>query len=159
VTLTNRRLIPRLALKHAGIDGWFESRSASIDVRRFKPAPQVYHMVAEELDVPTSAICMVAARMGHDWAQSVGLLGSLIARRGTPLAVPGLPQPQAVAPDLPGVATQLIRLWRWSVRGKLHQRADDSGRYVIRLAPRASNVSAPPYSSARTLIAPHFGAP
>jgi hypothetical protein len=28
------------------------------------------------------------------------------------LLVPGLPQPQAAAPDLPGVATQLIKLWR-----------------------------------------------
>src|SRR5262249_8481997 len=51
-------------LKHAGIDGWFE-KSFSVDrVRRFKPAPQVYHMVAEELDVPPAAICMVAA---HVW--------------------------------------------------------------------------------------------
>src|SRR5262249_7962922 len=51
-------------LKHAGIDGWFDD-SFSIDrVRRFKPAPQVYHMVAEELDVPPAAICMVAA---HVW--------------------------------------------------------------------------------------------
>ena len=90
-------------------------RSFSIDrVRRFKPAPQVYHMVAEELDVPTSAICMVAA---HVWdtigAQSVGCAAALIARPGNaPLPVPGLPQPQAVAADLPGVATQLIKLWR-----------------------------------------------
>ena len=38
---------------------------------------------------------------------------ALIARPGNaPLPVPGLPQPQAVAPDLPGVATQLIKLWR-----------------------------------------------
>jgi 2-haloacid dehalogenase len=101
-------------LKHAGIDGWFE-RSFSIDrVRRFKPAPQVYHMVAEELNVPTSAICMVAA---HVWdtigAQSVGCSGALVARPGNaPLPVPGLPQPQAVAPDLPGVADQMIKLWR-----------------------------------------------
>jgi len=26
--------------------------------------------------------------------------------------VHGLPQPQAVAPDLPGLASQLIKLWR-----------------------------------------------
>jgi 2-haloacid dehalogenase len=115
VTLTNSPPDPREnPLKHAGIDGWFE-RSFSIDrVRRFKPAPQVYHMVAEELDMPLSAICMVAA---HVWdtigAQSVGCSAALIARPGNaPLPVPGLPQPQAVAPDLPGVATQLIKLWR-----------------------------------------------
>ena len=71
-------------------------------------------MVAEELDVPPAAICMIAA---HVWdtigAQSVGCSGALVARPGNaPLPVHGLPQPQAVAPDLPGVAAQMIRLWR-----------------------------------------------
>jgi len=115
VTCTNSPPDPQTSpLKHAGIDDWFE-RSFSIDrVRRFKPAPQVYHMVAEELNVPPSAICMVAA---HVWdtigAQSVGCSAALIARPGNaPLPVHGLPQPQVVAPDLPAVATQMIRLWR-----------------------------------------------
>jgi 2-haloacid dehalogenase len=115
VTCTNSPPDPEASpLKHAGIDGWFE-KSLSIDrVRRFKPAPQVYHMVAEELNVPPSAICMVAA---HVWdtigAQSVGFSAALIARPGNaPLPLDGLPQPQVVAPDLPGVATQMIRLWR-----------------------------------------------
>jgi 2-haloacid dehalogenase len=115
VTLSNSPPVSQSSpLKHAGIDGWFE-KSFSVDrVRRFKPAPQVYHMVAQELDVPPAAICMVAA---HVWdtigAQSVGCSGALITRSGNaPLPVRGLPQPQAVAPDLPGVATQLIKLWR-----------------------------------------------
>ena len=53
VSLTNSPPDPQTSpLKHAGIDGWFE-KSFSVDrARRFKPAPQVYHMVAEELDVP-----------------------------------------------------------------------------------------------------------
>jgi 2-haloacid dehalogenase len=64
--------------------------------------------------VPPAAICMVAA---HVWdtigAQSVGCSGALITRPGNAsLPVPGLPQPQAFAPDLPGLATQLIKLWR-----------------------------------------------
>jgi 2-haloacid dehalogenase len=115
VTLTNSPPDPqRSPLKHAGIDNWFE-KSFSVDrVRRFKPAPQVYHMVTEELAVPPSAICLVAA---HVWdtigAQSVGWSAALVARPGNaPLVIPGLPQPQAVAPDLPGVAAQLIKLWR-----------------------------------------------
>jgi 2-haloacid dehalogenase len=115
VTLTNSPPDPQTSpLKNAGIDGWFE-KSFSIDrVRRFKPAPQVYHMVAEELDVPPAEICLVAA---HVWdtlgAQSIGCSAALITRPGNaPLPVHGLPQPQAVAPDLPGLATQLIKLWR-----------------------------------------------
>ena len=115
VTLTNSPPAPQTSpLKHAGIDHWFE-KSFSIDrVRRFKPAPQVYHLVAEALDVPPTAICMVAA---HVWdtigAQSIGCSGALLARPGNaPLPVHGLPQPQAVAPDLPALATQLIKLWR-----------------------------------------------
>src|SRR5262245_1868291 len=114
VTLTNSPPDPLTSpLKHAGIDGWFE-RSFSIDrVRRFKPAPQVYHMVAAELGVPPAAICMVAA---HVWdtigAQSIGCSGALVARPGNaPLPVHGLPQPQVVASALPGAATQIIRLW------------------------------------------------
>jgi len=101
-------------LERAGL-GHFIERQFSIDsVRRFKPAPQVYHLVAEQLDVPPSDICLVAA---HTWdtvgAQSVGYSAGLVARPGNaPLPVKGLPQPQAVAPDLPGVAKQLIALWR-----------------------------------------------
>ena len=115
VTCTNSPPDPQASpLKHAGIDGWFE-KSLSIDrVRRFKPAPQVYHMVAEELDVAPAEICMVAA---HVWdtigAQSVGCSAALLTRPGNaPLPVHGLPQPQVVAPDLPGAAVQMIRLWR-----------------------------------------------
>ena len=92
VTCTNSPPGPQASpLKHAGIDGWFE-KSFSVDrVRRFKPAPQVYHMVAEELNVPPGAICMVAA---HVWdtigTQRVGCSAALIARPGNaPLPVHG----------------------------------------------------------------------
>ena len=101
-------------LEHAGIGKWFE-RSFSVDrVRRFKPAPQGYHMVAEELDVEPRSLCMVAA---HVWdtigAQSVGYSAALITRRGNaPLFAGRLPQPQIVAPDLVAVAVEAARLWR-----------------------------------------------
>jgi 2-haloacid dehalogenase len=115
VTLTNSPPGPGASpLEHAGIGGWFE-KSYSVDrVRRFKPAPQVYHMVAEELGVTPADICMVAA---HVWdtigAQSVGCSGALVTRPGNALLpVRGLPQPQVSAPDLPGVAGEIIRLWR-----------------------------------------------
>ena len=52
-----------IQLTHAGIDGYFE-RLLSVDlVRRYKPAPQVYHMAAEELFVSTAAICMVSTHV------------------------------------------------------------------------------------------------
>jgi len=118
VTLTNSPPDAQLKqLGHAGINGFFE-RLFSIDrVRRYKPAPQTYHMVAEELNVPTAEICLISA---HVWdnvgAQNVGCQSALIARPGnapTPvLEVPGWPVPAAVGPDLPSVATQLIKLWR-----------------------------------------------
>jgi 2-haloacid dehalogenase len=115
ITLTNSPPGPKTSpLQHAGIDVWFE-KSFSVDrVRRFKPAPEVYRMVAEELHAAPADICMVAA---HVWdtigAQSVGCSGALVTRPGNALLpVAGLPQPQVSAPDLPGVAEQMIRLWR-----------------------------------------------
>ena len=39
-------------------------RQFSIDrVRSYKPAPQVYHLVAQELDLPASSCCKVAAHV------------------------------------------------------------------------------------------------
>jgi 2-haloacid dehalogenase len=107
-----------IQLTHAGIDGYFE-RLLSVDlVRRYKPAPQVYHMAAEELYASTAEICMVST---HVWdtlgAQNVGCPTALIARPGNApppkLAVLGWPAaPVAVGSDLSSVAAQLIKLWR-----------------------------------------------
>jgi 2-haloacid dehalogenase len=101
-------------LENAGLSEWFERSFNVGSVRRFKPAPQGYHMVAEELDVQTSSLCMVAA---HVWdtigAQSVGYSAALITRVGNALLFAGrLPQPQIVAPDLPAMAAEAIRRWR-----------------------------------------------
>lgn len=116
VTCTNSPPNPQgnSPLEHAGLAHFFE-RQFSIDtVRAFKPSQHVYHMVAQGLDVPASSCCMVAA---HVWdtigAQSAGFAAALVARPGNaPLMVKGLPQPQAVGPDLPAVASQLIKMWR-----------------------------------------------
>jgi 2-haloacid dehalogenase len=115
VSFTNSPTDPKTSpLKNAGIADWFE-RSFSVErVRRFKPAPQGYHLVAEELEADPSSLCMVAA---HVWdtigAQSVGYSAALITRSGNaPLLVNRLPQPQIIAPDVPGVAADSIRLWR-----------------------------------------------
>jgi 2-haloacid dehalogenase len=115
VTLTNSPPVPGPSpLENAGLGGWFE-KSFSVDrVRRFKPAPEVYHMVVDEMGVSPSQICMVAA---HVWdtigAQSIGCSGALIARPGNAsLQVKGVPQPQIVGPTLPEMAAQAIALWR-----------------------------------------------
>jgi 2-haloacid dehalogenase len=101
-------------LERAGLAHFFEHQFSVDTVRRFKPAPEVYHLVTERLNVPPSAICLVAA---HTWdtigAQSVGFYAGLMTRPGNAsLPVHGLPQPQVVAPDLVQMATQMIGLWR-----------------------------------------------
>src|SRR5262249_47818673 len=101
-------------LESAGLAGFFERQFSIEAARAYKPAQVLYHMVAQELDVPPSACCMVAA---HVWdtigAQSAGLAAALLTRPGNaPLPVPGLPQPNVVAPDLPALAAKMIALWR-----------------------------------------------
>jgi 2-haloacid dehalogenase len=103
-------------LARAGIADFFERHFNTQSVRRFKVAQSVYHMVAEEMDVPPAACCMITA---HAWdalgAQYVGFSAGLMNRPGqASLVMHGLPQPLAVAPDLPGVAAQLIKLRRHS---------------------------------------------
>jgi 2-haloacid dehalogenase len=117
-TLTNSPPMhgSRTPLENAGLDRFFERQFNIEVVGAYKPAPAVYHMVARELGVPTAACCMVAA---HVWdtigGQSAGMAGALLTRPGnTVLPVPGLPQPNAMAADLPSLAAQLIRMWRAS---------------------------------------------
>jgi 2-haloacid dehalogenase len=118
VTLTNSPSDAQVKqLKNAGIDGYFDKLFSIDRVRRYKPAPQAYHMLAEEMNVPTSAICLISV---HIWdnlgAQNAGCSAALVARPGNApppaLDIPGWPQPSAYGPDLPSVATQLIKLWR-----------------------------------------------
>ena len=101
-------------LERAGLAHFIERQFSVDTVRRFKPAPEVYQLVAELLNVSPSEMCLVAA---HTWdtigAQSVGFSAALVTRTGNAvLPVDGLPQPQAVAPDLFELAKQLIALWR-----------------------------------------------
>ncbi|GAB2805299.1 haloacid dehalogenase type II [Actinoallomurus bryophytorum] len=116
VTLTNSPPNPKgkSPLEHAGIASFFERQFTIDTVRAYKPAPQVYHMVAQDLGVPAFSCFMVAA---HVWdtvgAQSNGYTAGLVTRPGNaPLPVRSLPQPNIVAPDLPALASELIRIWR-----------------------------------------------
>lgn len=118
VTLTNSPPDAQIKqLKAAGIDGWFEQLLSVDRVGRYKPATQVYQMAADELIVPTAAICLVSAHLWDNLgAQNAGCQSALVARPGNAppptLEVPGWPAPAAIGPDLPSVATQLIKLWR-----------------------------------------------
>jgi 2-haloacid dehalogenase len=116
-TLTNSPPGPQgseFQLSQAGIADLFERHFNTASVRTFKVAPSAYHMVAEQMGVPASACCMITA---HQWdalgAQFVGYSSALMHRPGqASLPMPGLPQPLAVAPDLPGVAARLIEIRR-----------------------------------------------
>jgi 2-haloacid dehalogenase len=116
VTLTNSppNKAGKTPLENAGLADFFERQFSVEAARAYKPAQVLYHLVAQELEVPPSACCMVAA---HVWdtigAQSAGLAAGLLTRSGNaPLLVPGLPQPNVVAPDLPALAAKIIKLWR-----------------------------------------------
>jgi 2-haloacid dehalogenase len=116
VTLTNSpsNKNGKSPLENAGLADFFERQFSVEATRAYKPAQVLYHMVAQELDVSPSACCMVAA---HVWdtigAQSAGMAAGLLTRPGNaPLLVPGLPQPNVVAPDLPALAAKMIKLWR-----------------------------------------------
>jgi hypothetical protein len=81
---------------------------------RITTLPEYYPTRTERGILARNANAIIAA---HTWdtlgAQSVGFAAGLVTRRGNaPLPVDGLPQPQAIAPDLPGVAQRLIALWR-----------------------------------------------
>ena len=116
VTLTNSPPTPgaKSPLENAGLAGFFERQFNIETARAYKPAPIVYHMVAQELDVAPSACCMVAT---HVWdtigGQAAGMAGALVMRPGNaPLPVPGLPQPNAVGADLTALAREMITMWR-----------------------------------------------
>lgn len=116
VTLTNSPSNKggKTPLENAGLADFFERQFSIETARAYKPAPILYHMVAQELEVRPSACCMIAA---HVWdtigAQSAGLAAGLITRPGNaPLLIPGLPQPNVVSPDLLALAVQMIKLWR-----------------------------------------------
>jgi 2-haloacid dehalogenase len=116
VTLTNSPPTPgaKSPLENAGLDKYFERQFNIETARAYKPAPVVYHMVAQELEIEDADCCMVAT---HVWdtigGQSAGMAGGLVTRPGNALLpIPGLPQPHAVGEDLPALAKEMIRLWR-----------------------------------------------
>jgi 2-haloacid dehalogenase len=113
VTLTDSPATPgRGPLQAAGLGDLFEQQLTAETVRRYKPARETYQMVAQATGTELSELCMIAA---HPWdligASTAGCSAALIARAGVaPLMVPGLKQPQIIAPTLTEIAAQLVQL-------------------------------------------------
>ena len=111
VTLTNSApAAVEHQLKNAGLADLFE-QSFSVDaVRRFKPAPEPYQHVAQQLGVPPGNLRMIAA---HAWdivgALRAGYAAAFIARNGKAMFPLG-PQPDIVAADLHVAATKILEL-------------------------------------------------
>ncbi|MBA2356451.1 MAG: haloacid dehalogenase type II [Acidobacteria bacterium] len=97
-------------LTNAGLSPFFERRFSVEAVRRFKPAAEVYQLVARELGVGTGDLRMVAA---HAWdivgAMRAGCSGAFVARPGA-VWYPLAPRPDVVGPDLPSIAQHVIAL-------------------------------------------------
>lgn len=115
VTLTNSASgVSPTPLERAGISGFFE-RSFSVEaVQKFKPAPETYRLVADQLRVAMSDLCLVAC---HLWdtvgAQAAGCHGALLTRpHNAMLPAAELPAPDLSAPALGELAEQIIQRWK-----------------------------------------------
>ncbi|PKO80449.1 MAG: haloacid dehalogenase type II [Betaproteobacteria bacterium HGW-Betaproteobacteria-13] len=115
VTLTNSASASSpTPLERAGIASFFE-RSFSVEsVRKFKPAPETYQLVASELGADTSALCLVAC---HLWdtigAQAAGCRGAFITRPcNAMLPAAEVPAPDLVASELTELADQIVLRWK-----------------------------------------------
>jgi 2-haloacid dehalogenase len=109
VALTNSVLdTAEAGLTHAGLRDYFEQVFSADSVRRLKPAPEPYRMVAERLSVPIGELRLIAA---HAWdiagALQAGCAAAFVARPGLPFD-PLLPRPDIVGRDLRDVAEQIV---------------------------------------------------
>ena len=114
VTLTNS---PPSAsptpLERAGLAGYFEAAFSVQDVGRFKPAPETYRFVADQMGVGLPDMCMVAC---HLWdiigAQAAGCTGAFLRRPGNDVMIAeGVPLPDIVVDDMQALAEEIIARW------------------------------------------------
>jgi 2-haloacid dehalogenase len=110
VALTNSsQPMVNAQLAHAGLSRFFE-RVYSVDrVRRYKPAPEPYRMVAEDLGAAPERLRMVAA---HPWdilgAIQAGCAAAFVARPGKVL-FPLVRPPDIVGENLKSVAEVILK--------------------------------------------------
>jgi 2-haloacid dehalogenase len=97
----------RAQLEHAGLLDLFDHVMSVEEVRRYKPAPEPYHMAAERLRVRPPELRLVAA---HDWdvwgATQAGCAAAYVARTDVPFLL-GQP-PDVVGADLSAVADAIL---------------------------------------------------
>lgn len=111
VTLTNSASnASNTPLEKAGLNEFFEQSFSVETVEKFKPAPETYQMVAKELSVAMSDLCLVAC---HLWdtigAQASGCQGAFVTRPyNAMLPASNVPTPDFMAADLVTLAEQII---------------------------------------------------
>ncbi len=109
VTLTNSpEPVARAQIANAGLGDLFEAVFSADRVRRLKPAPESYRMVAERGSVPIGQVRLVAA---HGWdiagALRAGCAAAFVARPRMALD-PIAERPEIVGDTLGEVAEQII---------------------------------------------------
>jgi 2-haloacid dehalogenase len=109
VTLTNSTLETADAqLSRSGLIDSFEAIFSADEVRRLKPAPDPYRMVAARMGVKTSNLRLVAA---HAWdvagALCAGCAAAFVGRHGM-VPDPLAPTPDIIGKDLEEVADFII---------------------------------------------------
>ncbi len=97
----------RSQLEHAGILELFDRVLSVEEVRRYKPAPELYLMAAEHLGVRPSEMRMVAA---HDWdvwgAIRAGCAAAYVSRTDVPFVLER--PPHLAGPDFSAVAEAIL---------------------------------------------------
>ena len=91
---------------------YFERSFSVAAVEKFKPHPDSYRMVANEMNTSLSDMCMVAC---HLWdtigAQAVGCTGAFISRpHNSIIEAEGVQKPDLIARDIEDLADQLLKL-------------------------------------------------
>jgi 2-haloacid dehalogenase len=109
VTLTNSTFeVARAQMEFAGLADLLDDILSADEVKRLKPAPEPYRLVAERTGLALDQIRLVAA---HAWdvsgALAAGAKAAFVARPGAVVSPLG-PQPDVVGNDLDEVAELLL---------------------------------------------------
>lgn len=109
VTLTNSTAqVAEAQMTNAGLSGYFEQIFSADAVKRLKPAPEPYWMVADRLGVAIGDLRLIAA---HAWdiagALRAGCAAAFVARPGMVLD-PLVERPDVVGADLREVAERIL---------------------------------------------------